>query len=56
MFSFTMAGMDYSDLKIQVGEQLQLQTRDGNDDRRLQVRLVGYLPGVSLLVTTPRSW
>jgi c-di-GMP-binding flagellar brake protein YcgR len=54
MFSFTMAEMDYSDLKIQVGEQLQLQTRDGNDDRRLQVRLVGYLPGASLLVTTPK--
>lgn len=49
-----MAQMDYADLKIQVGEQLQLQTRDGNDDRRLQVRLVGYLPGVSLLVTTPK--
>lgn len=46
--------MDYSDLKIQVGEQLQLQTRDGNDDRRLQVRVVGYMPGASLLVTTPK--
>lgn len=46
--------MDYTDLKIQVGEQIQLQTRDGHDDRRLQVRLVGYLPGASLLVTTPK--
>lgn len=49
-----MPGMEYSDLKIQVGEQLQLQTRDGSDDRRLQVRLVGYMPGASLLVTTPK--
>lgn len=45
--------MDYSDLKIQVGETLQLQPRDGEDARRLQVRLIGYLPGASLLVTTP---
>jgi c-di-GMP-binding flagellar brake protein YcgR len=48
-----MVRMDYSDLKIQVGETLQLQPRDGEDSRRLQVRLIGYLPGASLLVTTP---
>ena len=46
--------MDYSDLKMQVGETLQLQPRDGEDSRRLQVRLIGYLPGASLLVTTPK--
>ena len=46
--------MEHSDLKIPVGEHLQLQTRDGNDDRRLQVRVVGYMPGASLLVTTPK--
>jgi c-di-GMP-binding flagellar brake protein YcgR len=45
--------MDYSDLKFQVGETLQLQPRDGEDSRRLQVKLIGYLPGASLLVTTP---
>jgi len=45
--------MDYSDLKIQVGETLQLQPRDGEEGRRLQVKLIGYLPGASLLVTTP---
>ncbi|MFC1773143.1 flagellar brake protein [Pseudomonadota bacterium] len=54
MFSFTMATMEHSDLKIPVGEHLQLQTRDGHDDRRLQVRVVGYMPGASLLVTTPK--
>ncbi len=45
--------VDYAELKIQVGETLQLQTRDGEDSRRLQVKLVGYMPGASLLVTTP---
>jgi c-di-GMP-binding flagellar brake protein YcgR len=47
--------MEYADLKMQMGEILQLQTRDGEDSRRLQVRLIGYLPGASLLVTTPRA-
>lgn len=46
--------MEYSDLKLKVGEQLQLQPRDGSDNRRMQVQLIGYLPGASLLVTTPR--
>ena len=46
--------MDYSDLKIQVGDPLQLQPRDGEDSRRMHVRVIGYLPGASLLVTTPK--
>ncbi len=46
--------MENSDLKLQVGELLQLQPRDGSDDRRMQVQLIGYVPGTSLLVTTPR--
>jgi len=50
-----MSRMDYSDLKMQVGETLQLQPRDGEDSRRVQVRLIGYLPGASLLVTTPKA-
>lgn len=33
--------MDYSDLKMQVGELLQLQPGDGEDSRRMQVRLIG---------------
>lgn len=46
--------MDYSDLKLQVGEQLQMQARGSEDSRRLNVRVIGYLPGHSLLVTAPR--
>lgn len=46
--------MDYSDLKMQVGKMLQLQPRDGEDARRMHVKLIGYLPGASLLVTTPK--
>jgi len=49
-----MRRMDHAELKIQVGESLQLQTRDGEDSRRMHVKLIGYLPGASLLVTTPR--
>ncbi len=45
--------VDQAELKIQVGETLQLQPRDGEDSRRLQVKLIGYVPGASLLVTTP---
>jgi len=45
--------MDHVDLKMQVGEVLQLQRRDGVSDARLQVRLIGYLSGSSLIVTTP---
>ncbi len=50
-----MALMEYADLKIQVGEPLQLQPRDGGDSKRLHVNLIGYLPGTSLLVTTPMA-
>jgi c-di-GMP-binding flagellar brake protein YcgR len=46
--------MDYSDLKLQVGEAIQLQPRDGDTGRRFQSKIIGYLPGHSLLVTTPR--
>lgn len=43
------------ELRLQVGELLQLQARDGESSRRMQVRVIGYLPGQSLIVTTPRS-
>lgn len=46
--------MMHMDLKLQVGEPLQLQPRDGEGGRRMQVKVIGYLPGRSLLVTTPR--
>ncbi|WP_455235328.1 flagellar brake protein [Thiogranum longum] len=46
--------MEHSDLKLQVGESLYLQPHDGETGRRLQVRVIGYLPGRSLIVTTPR--
>jgi len=45
--------VEHTDLKIQVGEPLQLQPHDGEDSRRWHVKLIGYLPGASLLVTTP---
>ncbi len=53
VFCLTIAHVEHSELKIQIGELLQLQPRDGEDSRRLHVNLIGYLPGASLLVTTP---
>ena len=53
MFCFTMVRMEYSDLKLQVGESIQLQPRDGEAGKRLHSKVIGYLPGRSLLVTTP---
>jgi len=46
--------MEYRDLKLRVGESLQLQPRDGEEGRRMHVRVIGYVPGKSLLVTTPQ--
>ena len=46
--------MTHSDLKLHVGEPLQLQPRDGEGSRRVHVKVIGYLPGHSLIVTTPR--
>lgn len=40
------------DLDLQVGDNLQLQFV--GDERRYNARVIGYLPGQSLLVTTPR--
>ncbi len=50
-----MDRVEHTELKIQVGESLQLQPHDGEDTRRWHVKLIGYLPGASLLVTTPMS-
>ncbi len=47
--------MESTELKLQVGEILQLQPRNDEAGRRMQVRVIGYLPGQSLIVTTPRS-
>ncbi len=46
--------MEISDLKLQVGESIQLQPRDGEGGKRLHGKVIGYMPGRSLLVTTPR--
>lgn len=47
--------MEQPQLKLKVGDSLQLQTRDSDENnRRMQVQVIGYLPGQSLLVTTPR--
>lgn len=43
--------MEYPRIKLQVGDMMQLQSL--KDDNRYYVRVIGYLLGRSLLVTTP---
>lgn len=42
------------ELELQVGDNLQLQFVGDDRDRRYNCPVIGYLPGQSLLVTTPR--
>lgn len=44
--------MAHADLKLNIGDVLQLQYLDGEE--RLQVQVIGYLAGQSLIVTTPK--
>lgn len=44
--------LTFEALDLAVGTRLQMQ-RVGNDERRYLTRLVGYLPGVSVIVRTP---
>lgn len=46
--------MGIDQLKLQVGDALQLQTMGDTEKLRFHVRLIGYLPGHSLVVTAPR--
>ncbi len=43
----------FEDMRLQAGDALQLQALSGKD--RYYVRLVGYLPGRSVLVTAPTT-
>jgi c-di-GMP-binding flagellar brake protein YcgR len=45
--------MDNKPLKISVGSLLQLQSATQENAPRYQVRVIGYLPGGSLVVTNP---
>ena len=42
-------------LKLNAGDTLQMQYVGDQAKARYYVRLIGYLPGQSLIVTTPRS-
>lgn len=48
------ATTDDVELELQTGDNLQLQFVGDERDRRYNTRVIGYLPGQSLLVTTPR--
>lgn len=43
----------FDDLKLQVGERIELQRTPAGLNPRLFTRVVGYVPGESLLVRTP---
>ncbi|MGA7801891.1 MAG: flagellar brake protein [Gammaproteobacteria bacterium] len=47
--------MSQSEMKLHVGDTLQLQFPADDARSRYYVKVIGYLPGQSLLVTTPRS-
>ena len=43
------------DLKHSIGDTVQLQFYPGNEDERYYVKLIGFLDGKSIVVTTPRD-
>ena len=43
------------DLKHSIGDTVQLQFIPGNEDDRYYVKLIGFLDGKSIVVTTPRD-
>lgn len=45
---------DNQDLQLNVGDMLQLQFVADDSQRKHATKVIGYLPGKSLLVTTPR--
>lgn len=42
-------------LKFSIGDTIQLQFSPGNEEDRFYVKLIGFLDGKSILVTTPRE-
>lgn len=46
--------MATANLKLNIGDTLQMQYLDGNSRERLLVHVIGYLHGRSLIVTTPK--
>lgn len=43
------------DLRHSIGDTVQLQFLPGNEDDRYYVKLIGFLEGKSIIVTTPRE-
>jgi c-di-GMP-binding flagellar brake protein YcgR len=48
-------GDTHPELQVDVGDVLQLQPVDGERELRYAVKVIGYLPGESLIVTAPRT-
>lgn len=46
---------DFDDMKLEVGSRLQLEPPKQLGRERFMVKVVGYMKGVSLIVTTPTS-
>jgi len=46
--------MDFKDIKLSVGESIQLQNPADDSKDRIFVKLVGYREGKSIIVTAPR--
>lgn len=46
--------IDFSEIKVNIGESIQLQDPSSKTDERIFVKLIGHREGKSILVTMPR--
>ncbi len=47
--------INFSEIKVDIGESIQLQDPSSKTDERIFVKLIGYRDGKSLIVTMPRA-
>ncbi len=50
----TQMSINFNEIKVSIGESIQLQDPSSNSDERIFVKLIGYRDGKSILVTMPR--
>ncbi len=50
----TKMSINFNEIKVNIGESIQLQDPSSNSDERIFVKLIGYRDAKSILVTMPR--
>ena len=48
-------GDEKTDFKVKLGEHIQLQYIPGDDRERLNAKVIGHAPGLSLIITAPKT-